>query len=172
MPIQSGWRSTRSDVSRLKRDLLCSESHPNPLNPLNAKEKGVSELLLGDSTVCSFDSESTKSLVLPYSDADFLEVSNQYGRFRHLFLQMSTFGDSGIAAFVHPYILSPFGSDDSQLGYHEISNRMSEGRTESLAWVPGFYCKVNRHCCSAVSGNALYYSAMIHSRLDAQPDAA
>jgi hypothetical protein len=112
----SGWRSMRSDVSRLKRDLLCSESHPNPLNPLNAKEKGVSELLLGNSTVCSFDSESRESLVLPYSDADFLEVSNQYGRFRHLFLQISTFGDSGIAAFVHPYILSPFGSDDSQLG--------------------------------------------------------
>jgi hypothetical protein len=137
MPIQSGWRSTRSDVSRLKRDLLCSESHPNPLNPLNAKEKGVSELLLGDSTVCSFDSESTKSLVLPYSDADFLEVSNQYGRFRHLFLQMSTFGDSGIAAFVTRTSYPLSAQTIRNWGYHEISNRMSEGRTESLAWVPG-----------------------------------
>jgi hypothetical protein len=38
------------------------------------------------------------------------------------------------------------------------------------AWPGSLGFKVNRHCCSAVSGNALYYSAMIHSRLDAQPD--
>jgi hypothetical protein len=110
--IASGWRSTRSpaDISRLKRDLLCSESHPYPLNPLNPKEKGVSELLLDSS-----DSESTKSLVLPYSDVHFLEVSNQYVRFRLLSYncQLVTLA---VAAFVHQYILSPFGSDDSQLG--------------------------------------------------------